>query len=987
MIPTTMAAYNSIRLRVLFATVVLAVAGLGFAFTNLHNALVERQEAQSLAASSKALATLSSMTIALSLERSASQLSLERPDVIDSNLRALIEMQRSEMEANFNRLLAETAGLTATAKAAEFRESIRDLHAQLTPLRAEFDRQLAMPLKERPADIVYSLPRTLKAMVVAFEAQRHLLRGPGLMLPTEISMLESMRDQAWQIREFGGRERTYISIAAANQAPILDTRLEEMAVLARRVSDAWLDIQRLAMHDGLSASVQKAIKQIEQNYFGRYERLRLMMIAEARNDFPHYPENFDDFFAHSAEALDTAVKLAATTSTAIETFWIMHAQVRLHTVLVDALAAILLLATSVACAMVTVRTFCRLDLLRERMQSLAAGDVTSEIPCRKSEDEVGAMARTVLVFRETAREREEGNHELRTQHVRFSAAINNMSEALCVFDADDRLAVGHQRLAEMLGLPDFAVSCGMTFGDIERALGETSPALLHDTQRTFQSILRLRFENERAAHIQDLSGGRTLAMNFAPVEDGGWLVTLENITAQRLVEARIVHMAHHDALTGLPNRSLFHERLGQAVGLSRRSTTSALLCLDLDGFKAINDTFGHPVGDALLCEVGQRLRQQVRDTDTVARLGGDEFAILQLSTPLPGGSTSLALRIIDAISAPFEIDGNTISVGTSIGIALTPDDSSDIGGLMRAADLALYWSKTNGRGRFCFFEPSMDAALRAEQALKRDLLNALQEGEFHMVYQPQVNIASGLVCGFEALVRWRHPTKGLISPAEFIPFAEKSGQIVPLGKWILQRACIDAAAMPGDPKIAVNLSPAQFTSSTLVEDVAATLAATGLPANRLELEITETAMLEDTDAILATLHQLRDLGASIALDDFGTGYSSLSHLRRFPFDKVKIDRSFIAGLGKGGDCDAIVGAIISLCQQLGMAVTSEGVETEAQLRQLAELCCTEAQGYLLSSPHLVEDLSTACKVLTETSLAVAARHHWRSYAGEWVTTV
>lgn len=971
MIVKTMATRSSIRLRVLAATAGLAVAGLGLAFTNLHNALVERQGAQSLAASSKVLATLSSATIDLSLERSASQLSLERPSVVDPALRALIDTQRSDADATFDRLLAETADLTATAKADVFRESIRDLRGQLTPLRADFDRILAMPLRERPVDIVYSLPRALKAVVVAFEAQRHLLRGPGLMLPTEISMLDSMRDQAWQIREFGGRERTYISIAAANREPILDTRLEEMAVLARRVTDAWLDIQKLAVHDGLPASVQHAIERVQETYFGRYEKLRQAMVAEARNSSPNYPEDLDGFFSQSADALEATVKLAATASAAIEEFWIAHAQLTLRTVLVDAVAAILLVLTSVGCAVVTVSTFRRLDLLRHRMQLLANGEAVSEVPYSASKDEVGAMARTVLVFRETAREREDSERDLRVQHVRFGAAINNMSEALCMFDADNRLVVGNQRLAGMLGLPTSAISCGMTIDDMIRALDPFS--MLQDIERTFQSIQQLRSENKRAAHIQDLSDGRTLALNFAVVEDGGWLVTLENITAQRLVEARIAHMAHHDALTGLPNRSLFHERLGQAVALSRRSTASALLCLDLDGFKAINDTFGHPVGDALLCEVGRRLQRQVRDTDTVARLGGDEFAILQVSISVPEDSASLAQRLIEAISAPFELDGNKISVGTSIGIALIPDDSSDPGGLVLAADLALYWSKKYGRGGFCFFKPSMEAALQAQRVLEGDLRNALRQEQFHMVYQPLVNISSGQVCGFEALLRWKHPEKGLISPAEFIPFAEKLGLIIPLGKWILQRACADAATMPGSLKVAVNLSPVQLTSSTLVKDVAAALAATGLPASRLELEITETAMLEDTEAILATLHQLRDLGASIALDDFGTGYSSLSHLRLFPFDKVKIDRSFIAGLGKASDCDAIVGAVISLCQQLGMIVTSEGVETETQLRRLTDLRCTEVQGYLLGRPCPLEQLSAACKVLTKDSQAELGR--------------
>jgi diguanylate cyclase (GGDEF)-like protein len=432
---------------------------------------------------------------------------------------------------------------------------------------------------------------------------------------------------------------------------------------------------------------------------------------------------------------------------------------------------------------------------------------------------------------------------------------------------------------------------------------------------------------------------------------------------RRLAEAKIMHMAHHDALTDLPNRVLFHRRLSEAVARSGRGETCAVLYLDLDHFKAVNDTLGHPIGDLLLREVTVRLQEQLRETDTVARLGGDEFAIVQSSADQPEAVTILAARLIEVLGAPYELDGHQVMIGTSIGIAIVPNDGDDPDQLLKNADLALYRAKAEGRGRYSFFEPAMDALMQARRTLEIDLRKALAAGEFAVFYQPLMNLQTRLVSGFEALVRWHHPERGLVSPVEFIPLAEEIGLIIPLGNWVMRQACFDAVAWPGNPKIAVNLSPVQFRSRTLVEDVAAALQASGLAAGRLELEITETVMLEDTEAILLTLHRLRDLGVSIAMDDFGTGYSSLSYLRRFPFSKVKIDRSFIEGLGQGGDCDTIVAAVADLCERLGMTSTAEGVETAEQLRLLSAGACTEAQGYLFSRPRPAAEIPSLCMKL------------------------
>jgi diguanylate cyclase (GGDEF)-like protein len=569
------------------------------------------------------------------------------------------------------------------------------------------------------------------------------------------------------------------------------------------------------------------------------------------------------------------------------------------------------------------------------------------------------------------RERQRADRELQIQAVRFGAALGNMSEILCLFDADNRLIVGNDRLGAMLGLSAGVIASGMTIQDIGAlADGASDPSII-DPQKLLGLILSLKDAGRPQSQSLDMANGRRIAANFAPMDNDGWLVTLEDMTEQRRSEAKIAYMARHDALTGLANRVLFHDRLTEALARCLRGERCAVLYLDLDHFKQVNDTLGHPVGDALLREVTHRLNEQVRETDTIARLGGDEFAIVQFISQ-PSDTTALASRVIETVSAPYEFDGSRVIIGTSIGIAIIPDDGENVDDIIKNADMALYRSKADGRGRYQFFEADMNARMQARRTLDLDLRKALADGEFRLFYQPLITIATRSVCGFEALVRWQHPERGIVSPADFIPLAEEIGLIVPLGKWVLQQACADAATWPHHLKVAVNLSPVQFGSHTLVEDVAAALAAAGLAAHRLELEITETAMLADTNAVLVILHQLRDLGLGIALDDFGTGYSSLSYLQRFPFNKVKIDRSFVAKLGQGGDTDTIVAAVLDLCQQLGMSTIGEGVETNAQLQHLGSLHCVEAQGYLFSCPRPAHEVAEMLTHLAQRELVGTA---------------
>jgi diguanylate cyclase (GGDEF)-like protein len=389
----------------------------------------------------------------------------------------------------------------------------------------------------------------------------------------------------------------------------------------------------------------------------------------------------------------------------------------------------------------------------------------------------------------------------------------------------------------------------------------------------------------------------------------------------------------------------------QALKRVRRGQQLGVFCLDLDFFKNVNDTLGHLIGDKLLCAATQRLQETLREVDTVARLGGDEFAILQLGPRGPEHAGTLAQRLINAINQPYEIDGHHVVVSASIGIAIAPNDGTTTEQLLRNADMALYRAKSEGRATFRFFEPEMDANLQARRHLELDLRKALENGEFELYYQPQVNVLSETLSGCEALLRWNHPTRGLVSPGDFVPLAEEIGLIVPIGEWVLHQACAEAAQWPIPIKIAVNLSPAQFRSRTLVQTVVEALTRSGLPPSRLELEITESVLLHDNEATLATLHELRRFGIRISMDDFGTGYSSLSYLRSFPFDKIKIDRSFIQDLSTRSDCGAIIKAVAGLGRGLGIITTAEGVETAEQLEHIRAEGCTEVQGYLFSAPQ------------------------------------
>jgi diguanylate cyclase (GGDEF)-like protein/PAS domain S-box-containing protein len=536
--------------------------------------------------------------------------------------------------------------------------------------------------------------------------------------------------------------------------------------------------------------------------------------------------------------------------------------------------------------------------------------------------------------------------ELEHMNERFDAAINNMTQGLCMFDGDQKVLVSNVRYAEIYGLNRDQVKAGTTLREILEFRREKG------TNFVLSPDVYINENVKKAREIHELADGRTVSIARHPMQNGGWLTTHEDVTDRAKSEKQIAFLAQHDLLTGLANRAQFNAKLEEgSKRVKRYGGAITVMMLDLDKFKAVNDTLGHPAGDKLLVEVAQRLKSSLRETDVLARLGGDEFAIIQEGGPSQHeGAIALALRIIAAITQPFDLDGHQANIGTSIGIALAPEHGVEPQDLLKRADLALYSVKDGGRNDFQIFQPEMLEAVQTQQTAECDLRAAIEREEFELHYQPVMDAKTRTLCGVEALIRWRHPTRGLIGPDHFLPLAESTGLIVPIGNWVLQRACAEAASWPSHIKIAVNISAVQFKKGNLFDVILCTLVETGLAPDRLELEITETALLENQEEHLAVIRQLKNLGISIALDDFGTGYSSVNYLTVFPFDKIKIDKSFTQGVLNRREYRAVVASTLALAQGLGTVTTAEGVETEEQLEYMREAGVDFIQGYLLGRP-------------------------------------
>ena len=561
-------------------------------------------------------------------------------------------------------------------------------------------------------------------------------------------------------------------------------------------------------------------------------------------------------------------------------------------------------------------------------------------------------------------------------NMRFCTALENMKHGLCMFDANRRLVVCNRHYAEIYRLPADLTKAGTPHDQIIRhrvmqgiLKGERSGfAAEREVARLSQDGLR-----EESRRIDELADGRLIHVVREPMQGGGWVATHEDVTEQKRSESRISYLAHHDGLTGLANRVSFVSSLEEAGdGRRRWEGPFNVLMLDLDRFKDINDTFGHPVGDAVLTKVAERLKSSLRETDVVARLGGDEFAIIQPArTSQREAASALAMKIVEIIAAPFEIEGKALTVGTSIGIALAPEHGIDPDALLKMADLALYRAKSEGRNGYCFFSPEIGEASNARHVLESDLRQAIAQHQFEVQYQPIVDVATRNICCAEALVRWNHPQKGLVFPDKFIPLAEETGLITQIGEWVLLKACTAAMTWPTSVKVAVNLSPVQIRSSHLIDTVTRVLAQTGLPAQRLELEITETALIADSGRCAAILRQLKALGVTIALDDFGTGYSSLSHLTTFPIDRIKIDRSFTRSMTRSAECAAIISATMTLAHSLSIATTAEGVETRQQFSLLKLAGVSAVQGYLFNRPCRESEIDFDTRYDDQTTGAAA----------------
>jgi diguanylate cyclase (GGDEF)-like protein len=530
----------------------------------------------------------------------------------------------------------------------------------------------------------------------------------------------------------------------------------------------------------------------------------------------------------------------------------------------------------------------------------------------------------------------------------FDTALNNMPHGLCMFAADGRLAVMNHRFSEMMNLSDDFVHRGATAPGIVSACVGTGSISSASGQMILAEI-----ENSQARDIvtTDLARGRALSWTFQPMAGGGAVVLLEDITERRNAEARISHLARYDELTALPNRLNFRDEIERLLAVPHDAEQlSALLFVDLDQFKQVNDTLGHPCGDQLLCAVAERLRAMLRPEDFVARFGGDEFVVFQQNIKSNEEAAGLARRIVDHLSERYKIDNHLVEIGASIGIAMTSPEGISADTLLKNADMALYRAKADGRGTFCFFREEMAQTVEARRTLELDLRKALANEEFELFYQPLVNLKSGRIATCEALLRWNHPVRGTVSPVDIIPVAEDMGLIVDLGRWIMRKACMECMKWPEGVSVAVNFSPQQFHQRDVLSEVRYALEVSGLPANRLEIEITESSLLRNTQLTHDVLSQLNAIGVRISLDDFGTGYSSLSYLHNFPLQKVKIDRSFLEGIDTDRPLTLLRG-VARLSADLGMLVVVEGIETNEQLELIsADGTVTEAQGYLFSRP-------------------------------------
>jgi diguanylate cyclase (GGDEF)-like protein len=584
-------------------------------------------------------------------------------------------------------------------------------------------------------------------------------------------------------------------------------------------------------------------------------------------------------------------------------------------------------------------------------------------------DELGILSRSFGELLKVIKDRSDA--EIAQKSMELDVAMSNMSQGLLLMDGHRRLIMANRRYMEMFGVSENELYRGMELRDLLWVAYSAGNFEGQDFEDVYKERVSLELDYGTELTVTDiLRGGEIISVRVRRTPFGGYVTTFTDVTTQVRNAERIEYLALHDGLTDLPNRVMFRRELDRALERARCGKVQAVFCIDLDHFKFVNDTLGHPVGDELLRQVSDRMRGCLRHDDLVARLGGDEFAILRSDVSHNEDPAKLAARVVETLSAPYEIDEHTVVIGASVGIALSPSDGADADRLMKSADLALYGAKAMGRGTWRYFEKDMDEQALERRALELDLRRALASEEFELHYQPIMDIGQERVICLEALLRWHHPGRGLIAPDDIIPLAEEIGLIHQIGAWILRRACLDAADWPNGVRVAVNLSPAQFFARTLVAEVAAALDNSGLDPDRLELEVTESVLIQDMEGALNILSKLRAMGVRIAMDDFGTGYSSLTYLRKFQFDKIKVDRSFVTDLNHDKDCLAIIRAVTGLGTSLGISTCAEGVDTVEQLHLLMREGFNEAQGFYYSKARPKAEITAMVEPLAKHGRSV-----------------
>ncbi len=605
------------------------------------------------------------------------------------------------------------------------------------------------------------------------------------------------------------------------------------------------------------------------------------------------------------------------------------------------------------------------QFIRDRLENVVAGTIRN-VENKLRNDHVVAVTfepmanggwvaihQDITEQKKTERALVESTEALKKSNARFATALQNMSQGLCMLDAEQRILVANERFRQIYNLPEDLVKPGTTLGQIV----EYRLSSGNFTGTDPVEYIAAQFRN--STDIEKLGNGRVIMLLRHAMADGCWLTTHEDITERWRTETRVAYLAHHDALTGLANRPSLVDKIEDACSRYRwRGEEFNVLMVDLDRFKQVNDTFGHPSGDELLKQVADRLKGALRETDVLARLGGDEFAIIQFDdSKQTEAAEVLAAEIIALVAEPFAIGGADVGIGASIGIALAPEHGTHADDLLKKADLALYHAKSTGRNRYAIFESALGQAAVEKHTLENELRRALARKEFEVHFQPIVDSHTLKMRSAEALIRWRHPERGLIPPDQFIPLAEESGTILQIGEWVIAAACNEAVKWPSSVKVAVNLSAVQLRSSSLLDYVMCVLVESGLPPERLELEVTETALIEHGADCIALLRKLKNLGITVALDDFGTGYSSLNQLTMFPFDKIKIDKSFTRNMTNRADCAAIISAVLALAHSLDIETTAEGVESQDQLRILRMAGVSTVQGYLIQKPCSASQLN------------------------------